>query len=162
MSAQQRDSSGVTTVSMPSDREIASERIFDAPRERVFAAYTDPELVARWWGPRGTTTSVERMDVEPGGEWRFVIRNDSDGRENAFKGVYREVAAPERIVQTFEWEGLPGHVVVETVGFEDLGERTRVRGVSLFHTGEERDGMLASGMEGGLTESHERLAELLG
>ena len=162
MSTEQQDISGVTTISTPSEREIASERIFDAPRERVFVAYTDPELIARWWGPRGTSTSVEQMDVRPGGVWRFVIRHDSDGEQSAFKGVYREVTPPERIVQTFEWEGMPGHVVIETADFEALGERTRVRGVSLFHTAAERDGMLASGMEKGLSESHDRLAELLG
>lgn len=159
---EEQDNGGVTILSTPSDREIASERIFEAPRERVFAAYTDPELIARWWGPRGTSTSVEQMDVRPGGVWRFVIRNDSDGEQSAFKGVYREVTAPVRIVQTFEWEGMPGHVVIETASFEALGERTRVRGVSLFHTSEERDGMLASGMEKGLSDSHDRLAELLG
>jgi uncharacterized protein YndB with AHSA1/START domain len=161
MSTEQQDISGATTISTPSEREIASERIFEAPRERVFAAYTDPELIARWWGPRGTSTSVEQMDVRPGGVWRFVIRNDSDGELSAFKGVYREITPPERIVQTFEWEGMPGHVVIETASFEALGERTRVRGVSLFHTAAERDGMLASGMEKGLSESHDRLAELL-
>ena len=84
-----------------------------------------------------------------------------DGNENGFRGTYREVAPPERIVQTFEWEGMPGHVIVETVVFEDLGGRTKVTGVSLFHTTEERDGMLASGMERVLTEPHDRLAELL-
>ncbi|HEX3911602.1 MAG TPA: SRPBCC family protein [Solirubrobacteraceae bacterium] len=159
---QQETASGITTVTTPSEREIVSERVFEAPRERVYAAYTDPQLVARWWGPRGTKTTVEQMDVKPGGTWRFVIRNDADGRENAFKGVYREVTPFERIVQTFEWEGMPGHVIVETATFEDLGGRTRVRGVSLFHTSEERDGMIASGMESGLSDSHDRLAELLG
>jgi uncharacterized protein YndB with AHSA1/START domain len=100
------------------------------------------------------------MDFRPGGAWRFIAR-EPDGREQGFRGVYREIAPPERIVQTFEWEGMPGHVIVETATFEDLGERTRVTTTSLFHTTEERDGMLASGMEGGLTESHERLTELL-
>ncbi len=155
------DQQQTTTVTTPAEREILSERVFDAPRERVFAAYTDPDLISRWWGPRGTTTTVDQMDVRPGGAWRFVVRNDSDGEETGFRGTYREVTPPERIVQTFEWEGMPGHVIVETATFEDLGERTRVTNTSLFHTPEERDGMLASGMEKGLTESHDRLTELL-
>ena len=157
---QQEATPGTTTVTTPSEREIVSERVFDAPRERVFAAYTDPELIPQWWGPRGTKTIVDQMDVRPGGAWRFVGR-DSDGTETAFRGTYREVTPPERIVQTFEWEGMPGHVVVETATFEDLGGRTKVTATSLFHTSEERDGMLASGMERGLTETHDRLAELL-
>ncbi|HTZ86595.1 MAG TPA: SRPBCC family protein [Solirubrobacteraceae bacterium] len=162
MDTQQEIVLGVTTISTPSDREIVNERVFNAPRERVFAAYIDPDLLARWWGPRGTTTTVEQLDPRPGGVWRFVVRDDADGRLNAFKGVFREVSPPERIAQTFEWEGLPGHVVLEAATFEDLGEgRTRVRGTSLFHTSEERDGMLASGMEKGLGESHDRLADLL-
>jgi uncharacterized protein YndB with AHSA1/START domain len=152
--------SGATTLTTPSEREIVSERVFEATRERVFAAYTDRELIPQWWGPRRMTTVVDEMDVRPGGQWRFVM-HDPSGEEQGFRGVYREVAPPERIVQTFEWEGLPGHVIVETATFEDLGERTKVTTTSLFHTTEERDGMLASGMEGGLTESHERLAELL-
>jgi len=148
------------TVTTPTDREIHIERVFDAPRDRVFAAYTDPALIPEWWGPRGTTTEVDEMDVRPGGSWRFVAR-DSDGSETAFRGTYREVVAPERIVQTFEWEGLPGHVSVETATFEDLGDRTRMVATSLFHTTEERDGMLHSGMEGGMNETFDRLDELL-
>ncbi|HSZ05229.1 MAG TPA: SRPBCC family protein [Solirubrobacteraceae bacterium] len=158
--AQQQDNAGTTTVSTPSDREIVSERVFDAPRDRVFAAYTDPELIPRWWGPRRMTTVVQEMDVRPGGAWRFVA-HDPDGRALGFRGIYREVSPPERVVQTFEWEGMPGHVIIDTVTFEALDGRTKVTTKSLFHTTQERDGMLASGMEGGLTESHERLAELL-
>jgi uncharacterized protein YndB with AHSA1/START domain len=156
----QETATGKTTVTTPSDREILSERVFDAPRERVFAAYTDPELIPQWWGPRRMTTVVDRMDVRPGGSWRFVA-HDPDGREQGFQGVYREVTPPERIVQTFEWEGMPGHVIIEHAAFEELGGRTRVTVTSLFHTTEERDGMLASGMERGLSESHDRLDELL-
>jgi uncharacterized protein YndB with AHSA1/START domain len=100
------------------------------------------------------------MDVRPGGAWRFLAR-EADGQEIGFRGIYREVTPPKRIVQTFEWEGMPGHVIIETATFEDLGGRTRVTTTSLFHTTEERDGMLASGMERGLTETHDRLAELL-
>ena len=147
-------------VSTQGEREIVTERIFDAPRERVYAAYTDPELIVQWWGLRSTTTIVDRLDVRPGGDWRFIERN-SDGSETAFRGTYREVTPPERLVHTFEWEGMPGHVLVETVTFEDLGERTKLITHSLFHTGEERDGMIASGMEGGQSESYERLDELL-
>jgi uncharacterized protein YndB with AHSA1/START domain len=149
-----------TSVTKGGDREILTERVFDAPRERVFGAYTDPELIPQWWGPRGQTTTVDLMEVRPGGSWRFVCR-DSEGREDAFRGTYREITPPERIVNTFEWEGMPGHVLVETATFEDLGRQTRVKTVSLFHTTEERDGMLASGMESGMSESHERLDELL-
>jgi uncharacterized protein YndB with AHSA1/START domain len=151
---------GTTTITTPSDREIVSERVFEVPRERVFEAFTDPKLIPRWWGPRGTTTIVDKMEVTRGGAWRFVSR-DSDGEKTGFRGTYREVTPPERIVQTFEWEGMPGHVIVETTTFEDLGGRTKVTNTSLFHTSEERDGMLASGMEGGLAESYDRLAELL-
>jgi uncharacterized protein YndB with AHSA1/START domain len=148
------------SVEAVGDREIRIERVFDAPRERVFAIYTDPELIPRWWGPRRYTTTVEKMDVRTGGDWHFVQRDD-EGNEHGFRGTYREVTPPERIVQTFEWLGMPGHVAVEAAEFEDLGERTRVVTTSTFHTGEERDGMLASGMESGLTETYERLDELL-
>jgi len=148
------------TVTTPGDREIRIERVFDAPRDRVFAAFTDPERIPEWWGPLGTTTVVDEMDVRPGGSWRFVIRN-SDGSETAFRGTYRAVTPPERIEQTFEWEGMPGHVSVETATFEDLGDRTRVVTTSLFHTTEERDGMIASDMERGMNETYARLDEVL-
>jgi len=148
------------TVTTPTEREIHIERVFDAPRDVVFAAMTDPALIPEWWGPHGTTTAVDVMDVRPGGAWRFVIHN-SDGSETGFRGTYREVEAPGRIVQTFEWEGMPGHVSVETATFEELGERTKVTSVSLFHTTAERDGMIASGMEKGMNETHERFDAVL-
>lgn len=148
------------TVTKPSDREFRVERVFDAPRDRVFATLTDPELIPEWWGPRGMTTIVEEMDPERGGRWCFLMR-DADGGETRFRGTYREVTPPERIVQTFEWSGMPGHVSVETATLEDLGEQTRVVSVSVFHRTEERDGMLDSGMEGGMNETYERLDEVL-
>jgi uncharacterized protein YndB with AHSA1/START domain len=148
------------TVTTPTDREIHIEREFDAPRDRVFAAWTDPALLPQWWGPRDTTTIVDHVDVKTGGTWRVVIRS-ADGSETGFRGVYREVTPPERIVQTFEWEGMPGHVSIETAEFVDLGDRTKVIATSLFHTTEERDGMLQSGMEKGMNESYQRLDELL-
>lgn len=135
-------------------------RVFDAPRTLVFKAFTDPTLIPKWWGPRGHTTTVDKMDVKPGGVWRFVER-DADGNENAFHGVYREVAAPERLVYTFEWEGLPGYVSLEMVTLEERDGKTTVTNTVAFHTVEDRDGMLASGMESGATESMDRLAELL-
>jgi len=153
-------STTTATVTTPTDREIHIERIFNAPRDRVFAVYTDPALVPEWYGPRGTTAIVDQMDVRPGGSWRFVFREE-DGSEMGFRGTYREVTPPERIVQTFEWEGMPGHVSVETAVFEDLGDRTKVTTTSVFHTTEERDGMLNSGMEGGMNETYQRLDELL-
>jgi uncharacterized protein YndB with AHSA1/START domain len=148
------------TVTKPSDREFRIERIFDAPRDRVFAALTDPESIPEWWGPRDTTTIVEEMDPRRGGRWCFLMR-DPDGGETRFSGTYREVSPPERIVQTFEWSGMPGHVSVETATLEDLGEQTKVVSVSVFHLTEERDGMLDSGMERGMNETYERLDEVL-
>ena len=148
------------TVTTPTEREIHVERIFDAPRDRVFELFTDPELIPEWWGPRGTTTIVDEMDVRNGGSWRYVTRN-SDGSETAFRGTYREVSPPDRIVQTFEWEGMPGHVSVDTAVFEDLGERTKLVSSSIFHTTEERDGMLGSGMETGMNETYQRFDELI-
>lgn len=158
---QQQSTTNTSTVTTPAEREIHIERVFNAPRDRVFAAFTDPELIPQWWGPHGTTTVVDEMDVRPGGTWRFVSQ-DSDGSEVGFRGVYREVAPPERLAQTFEFEGMPGHVSVETATFEDLGDgRTKVTSDVIFHTNEERDGMLSAGMEKGMNESFERLDQML-
>lgn len=146
-------------VSMPSDREIEIRRVFDAQRELVWQAYTEPELIANWWG-RGNKLVVERMEVEREGHWRFV-EHGPDG-VHGFEGRYREVTPQERIVQTFGWDGMPGYVAVNTAVFNDLGDgRTEVVSTSLFHTTEERDGMLASGMETGLGQSYEALDRLL-
>ena len=147
------------TITTPAEREIRVEREFAAPRTRVWQAYTDPDLLAQWWG-RGNKLTIERMEVERGGHWR-IVEHGPEG-DNGFEGRYREVSPPERIVQTFEWDGMPGHVIVETAEFTDLGDgRTRVTTTSLFHTTEERDGMLGSGMEVGLNESYAALDALL-
>ena len=148
------------TVTTPGERDIRIERVFDAPRDEVFAVYTDPALIPEWWGPRGTTARVEEMDVRSGGDWRFRV-DDGEGGESVFRGTYREVTPPERIVQTFEWLGMPGYISLETATFEDLGDQTRVVTVSVFHNPEERDGMLGSGMEGGMQETYERIDEVL-
>jgi uncharacterized protein YndB with AHSA1/START domain len=133
-------------VTTPAEREIRIERVFDASRDRVWRAFTEPALVAQWWG-RGNHLVIERMEVERGGHWRFV-EHAPDGT-HGFEGRYREVTPQERLAYTFEWDGLPGHVIIETATFEELGDgRTRVVTTALFHTTEERDGMLHSGMEG--------------
>ena len=151
--------SNTANITTPSDREIRIERIFDAPRDRVWRAMTDRKLVAQWWG-RGNRLVIERMEVEPGGHWRFV--EHSDQGVHGFEGRYREVVPFERIVQTFEWDGMPGHVAVETLVLEDLGDgRTKMITVSQFHTTEERDGMLHSGMEQGMAQSHAALDRVL-
>ena len=147
------------TVTTPSDREIRIERIFNAPRERVWRAMTDPVLAAQWWG-RGNKVVIERDEVERGGHWRYV-EHSAEG-VHGFEGRYREVVPGERVVRTFEWDGMPGHVAVETMTLEDLGDgRTRLVSVSLFHTTMERDGMLGSGMEGGVNESYAALDRVL-
>ncbi len=142
------------------DLELAVSRTLDAPCDLVFKAYTDPEMVAQWWGLRASTTIVERMDVRPDGQWRFIQR-EADGTELAFFGEYREVTPPARLVNTFEFEPMPGHVIVDTATFEDVDGKTRLTVTSLFQSVEDRDGMLASGMEGGANESWDQLAELL-
>jgi uncharacterized protein YndB with AHSA1/START domain len=147
------------SISTSTDREIRIERVFDAPVERVWQAFTDPELVAQWWG-RGNKLVIERMEVERGGHWRFV-EHSPDG-VHGFEGRYREVTPRERLVETFEWDGMPGYVSIDTAEFEDLGDgRTKVVTTSLFHTTEERDGMLSSGMADGLNQSYAALDDLL-
>lgn len=148
-----------TRVTTPSDREIRYERTFDAPLAVVWRAFTDPSLVARWWG-RGHKLDVERMEVERGGHWRFV-EHTPEGDEG-FEGRYREVEPEKRLVQTFEWDGLPGYVSLATAEFEGLSDgRTRLVDTSLYFTTEERDGMLSSGMREGLDQSLAALDEVL-
>jgi uncharacterized protein YndB with AHSA1/START domain len=154
-----KEHGGTATITTPTDREIRIERIFNASRDRVWQAFTDPALVAQWWG-RGNKLVIERMEVERGGHWRFV-EHSTDGI-HGFEGRYREVTPQERIVQTFEWDGMPGYVAIETMVLDDLGDgRTRVVTTSLFHSTEERDGMLRSGMEEGLNQSYAALDRLL-
>ncbi len=145
----------------PNSQEIRINTTYNAPRELVFKAYTDPDLIPQWYGPRYLTTEIDKLEARAGGQWRFLNR-DPEGNVYAFHGVYHDVVAPERIVQTFEYEGMPGHVVLETAVFEDLGGgKTRVETQSIFQSIEDRDGMAASGMEVGINEGYERLNELL-
>ena len=147
------------TLTTPSDREIRVERIFNAPRDRVWKAMTDPALVAQWWG-RGNKLVIEKFDLVRGGHWRVV--EHADGQTHGFEGRYAEVTPPERIVQTFEWDGMPGHVILESMSLEDLGDgRTKFVNVSLFMTNADRDGMMQSGMETGMNQSYEALDKVL-
>ena len=159
MTAATKDSAPRAALSTPTDRTIRVERLFDAPRDRVWRAFTDPSLLAQWWG-RGNRLVVERFELERGGHWRFV-EHGPDG-VHGFEGRFREVTPPTRIVQTFEWDGMPGYVIIETVDFEETGDgRTRIVNLSLFYSTEERDGMLHSGMEEGMNQSYAALDRLL-
>lgn len=148
------------TLTTPNETQIHVERVFNAPPDVVFATMTDPELIPQWFGPRSIPARVDKMDVRPGGEWRFICTMP-DGSEAAFRGSYRELDPPNRIVQTFEFEPVPGESV-ETMTLEDLGDgRTKISVVAEYGSREARDGMLESGMESGMNETYERLDELL-
>jgi uncharacterized protein YndB with AHSA1/START domain len=139
---------------------VGIERDVDAPRDLVFRCFTEPDLLAQWLGPRRYRTRVDLYEVRDGGRWRYV-NIDDDGNEYAFHGVFHGPASPDRWVQTFEFEGAPGHVSMDTLVLEDLGGRTRVRTHSVFQSVEARDAMVAAGMESGVREGYERLDELV-
>jgi uncharacterized protein YndB with AHSA1/START domain len=150
-----------TLVTTPSDTTIRIERIFNAPRELVWRAYTEPELLVQWLGPRRLELTVEAMDVRPGGSYRWIHR-DPTGERYVFSGDYSEVVEPELLVGTFVFDGWPDSVAVDRAEFEDLGDgRTRLVITETFATRGERDGKLQSGMESGMNEGFERLDELL-
>jgi uncharacterized protein YndB with AHSA1/START domain len=148
-------------VTLPSDRELVMTRMFNAPRELVFKAHVDPTLIPQWWGPRGNTTIVDKLDVRPGGAWRFVLRRDDGSGEVVFFGEFREIVPPERFTWTFGFEGMPGSPGLETYVFEEHAGQTTLMATAVFNTLEERDGVIASGMEAGANESADRLEELL-
>ena len=146
----------------PGKQEMIITREFDAPRELVFKAFIDPELYVKWLGPRRLSTRLELFEPRSGGRWRY-IQSGADGEEHAFHGVYHEVYAPERIISTFEYEGLPenGHVILDTLRFEALPNgRTRLVDQSVYQSVADRDGMIQAGMEEGVNDSYERLDEL--
>lgn len=141
-------------------QEIIITRAFNAPRRRVFAAYTDPALIPQWWGPRRSTTVVDRMEVKKGGVWRYVQRS-AEGEEFAFNGVFHEIASPERLINTFEFEGQPGNVGLVLTTFEEQDGQTILNEKSIFPSVEDRDGVVASGMESGAIETMDRFEEIL-
>jgi uncharacterized protein YndB with AHSA1/START domain len=147
------------TLSTPSDREIRVERVFEASRERVWKAMTQPELLAQWWG-RGNKLDVITYEPVRGGHWRFV--EHSEGQQHGFEGRFGEIVPMESVRQTFEWDGMPTHVILEQMKLEDAGPgRTRLVTVSLFMTKEDRDGMMMSGMEDGMAQGYAALDALL-
>ena len=151
-----------TITAEPGKQEVFITREFDAPREMVFKAFSDPEIIVKWLGPRDIKMTIDYYDCRSGGSYRY-IGSDCNGHSFGFHGVIHEVTAPERIIQTFEFEGLPegGHVAMETNRLEALpGNRTRVVIQSVFQSLADRDGMMQSGMERGVFDSHERLDEL--
>ena len=143
----------------PGKQAATTIRVQDAPRDMVFKVQTDPELFPQFWGPERYTTRVERMEVRKGGTWR-VIQTDAEGNEFAFNGVYHEVT-PERIIDTWEWEGMPGHVLLETITLEEVDGRTKLTNVSVFQSVEDRDGMYQTGMVEGSDATMDRMAKLL-
>lgn len=155
-----RQSNETEIVSDPNVPLVRITREFDAPREKVFRAHTDPALVAQWMGPRDLDMTVDYWDCRRGGSWRFVHRRGDD--EFGFHGCFHEVRPAELIVQTFTYEGEPDGVALERLVLEDLGGgRTRLLATSLVDSFEARDAFVASGMEQGVREGYEKLDELL-
>jgi uncharacterized protein YndB with AHSA1/START domain len=160
---EQMTNSGKATVTLPTATQILITREFDAPRRLVYRACTEPELVKRWWsGNRGEVVSAE-IDLRVGGRWRYVMAAN-DGTEVAFHGTYREIEPAERVVSTELYEGIPGatedDATVNTVTFEYLGERTRLTTLIECRVPEIRDGIIASGMEGGMQEAFDKLEDV--
>ena len=149
-------------VTRPTDTTIQLVREFDAPRELVWRAIADPELVTQWWGPHGTTLTVEEMDFRVGGKWSFLSR-DAGGTVHPFKGEYREIVAPERVVQTWRYDVPPfdQYESLEAMTLTEQDGRTTMTTIVTHTTKEARDGHVQSGMEGGASETFERLDALL-
>jgi uncharacterized protein YndB with AHSA1/START domain len=149
-------------IAEPGKQELFIRREFDAPRDLVFKAHVDPEIYVKWVGPRELTMKIEKWEPYDGGSYRYT--HERAGSRYAFFGVNHEIQTPERIVGTFEFDGLPerGHVILGVTTFEELPNgRCRVVHQSVFRSVSDRDGMVASGMERGVTEGYERLDEFL-
>lgn len=144
----------------PGVPQILTEREFDAPRELILRAYTEADLLAQWLGPRGYTMKIETFEPHAGGSWRY-IHIDGDGNEYGFHGVFHNDPSPDGFVQTFEFEGAPGHVSLDTMTLEERDGRTVVRTNSLFQSVEARDAMVQSGMADGMSQGYDQLEELL-
>ena len=150
---------GGLKLTTPTDREIVLTRVFDAPRRLVFDAFTRPELLRRWFGPRGWSLSVCEVDLRLGGAFRFVLRGPG-GADLGMRGVYREIVPPERSVHTESFDDYPGESVVTALWVEE-GDKTTLTATVLYASQEVRDAVIKSGMEHGAGESYDKLAELL-
>jgi uncharacterized protein YndB with AHSA1/START domain len=153
---------GKTEISAtPGGYEIVITRVLDAPVDKVWRAYHDPELVKQWLGPRRLESKINTWEMKPGGRWSMTHHDPEANMDFDFTGFVIDIKEKERSVRTFEFSGVPGHISFETAVFEDLGDKTKVVATSVFQSPEDRDGMLQSGMEEGVTEGFERLDELL-
>jgi uncharacterized protein YndB with AHSA1/START domain len=149
-----------TTINAPAGTPFVEvTREFDATPAQLFKVSTDPDLVAQWLGPRGLEMTVERYDVRPGGSYRYIHRDESG--EYAFRGVFHTVEQDKLVIQTFEWEGAPGEVCLEKMTFEPTGTGVRLHQHSVFPSVESRDAFVEYGMETGIRDSMDRLAELV-
>lgn len=151
-----------TITAEPDKQEVFITREFDASCELVFRAHTDPDLYIQWLGPHGYEMKLDIFEPRSGGRWRYV-HTDQEGNEFGFHGVFHEVS-PERMIQTFEFEGLPesGHVILDMMKLEPLpGDRTRITIHSIYPSVEDRDGMIQSGMEYGINQGYEKLDAVL-
>jgi uncharacterized protein YndB with AHSA1/START domain len=147
-------------VAEPGIPQILMTTEFDAPRELLLRAFTDPDLIVQWLGPRRLKMTIDEHDPRDGGRWRYV-HHDAGGNAFGFHGVFHGTPSLDGIVRTFEFEGMPGHVSLETVTFEERSGGTLLRENSVFLSVEDRDGMIGSGMEEGANDSMERLEELV-
>src|SRR5437773_7159308 len=150
---------GTLKVTTPTDREIVMTRVFDAPRRLVFEAFSKPELLKRWFGPRGWSLVVCKVDFKVGGGFRFVLRGP-DGRQMGMRGVYREIVPPERSVHMESYDDYPGESQV-TAAFVEQGGKTTLNATVLYLSRVARAAVTKSGMEHGAAESYDKLAELL-
>jgi len=147
-------------MTTPTDTTIKVTKKFDAPKEMIWKIWTDPELIPQWWGPRKYKTVIDKYDLRVGGEWRF-LQTDEEGNEFAFHGVFKEIDEPKKVVQTFVFEPMPDKELTDTLTIEEVDGKTTITTISQFANKEDRDGMIASGMESGQKEGFERTEELI-
>ena len=148
-----------TVTATPGTHELSYERVFQAPPDLVYRAHTEADIARRWFGG-GSEVTVDELEARPGGRWRYVTKDESG--EYGFHGVFHDLVPGERIVWTFEYEGMPGHVLLETIVFTDQGDgTTKLSSSSIFQSVEDRDGMLAAGMESGMNASLDELDKVL-